>query len=184
MKQNILDIDLDGPDQRFIESELIPGPQDRALLSDIHSFIWDRTKMITKDFSMQGIAFGNSHPMAIKFFEECARYHIWVEYELGPSDNLNSRNLNERLKTLNEFYDRDHEKGRINPNEAEFRAYYILQHVGNKDKVEIPSYVRELSSRKDILNSPIMQEALKLWSAWKRDDYQQFFSIMKNSQMF
>ena len=109
LKQNILDIDLDGPDQRFIESELIPGPQDRALLSDIHSFIWDRTKMITKDFSMQGIAFGNSHPMAIKFFEECARYHIWVEYELGPSDNLNSRS-NERLKTLNEFYDRDHEK--------------------------------------------------------------------------
>ena len=133
---------------------------------------------------MQGVAFGNSHPMAIKFFEECARYHIWVEYELGPSniDNLNSRNLNERLKTLNEFYDRDHEKGRINHNEAEFRAYYILQHVGNKDKVEIPSYVRELSSRKDILNSPIMQEALKLWSAWKRDDSQQFFGIMKNSQ--
>ena len=26
-----------------------------------------------------------------------------------------------------------------------------------------------------------MQEALKLWSAWK-DDYQQFFGIMKNSQ--
>ena len=55
LKQNILDIDLDGPDQRFIESELIPGPQDRALLSDIHSFIWDRSKMIAKDFSMQGL---------------------------------------------------------------------------------------------------------------------------------
>ena len=30
LKQHILDIDLDGPDQRFIESELIAGAQDRA----------------------------------------------------------------------------------------------------------------------------------------------------------
>ena len=103
-----------------------------------------------------------------KIFRRMCKVSYLGRVELGPSDNLNSRNLNERLKTLNEFYDRDHEKGRINHNEAEFRAYYILQHVGNKDKVEIPSYVRELSSRKDILNSPIMQEALKLWSAWKR----------------
>ena len=131
-----------------------------------------------KTFRCKGCV-GKLSSYGYKIFEECTRYHIWVEYELGPSDNLNSRNLNERLKTLNEFYDRDHEKGRINHNEAEFRAYYILQHVGGKDKVEIPSYVRELSSRKDILNSPIMQEALKLWSAWKRDDSQQFFGIMK-----
>ena len=30
MKNNILDIDLDGADQRFIDSNLIPGKQDRA----------------------------------------------------------------------------------------------------------------------------------------------------------
>ena len=181
MKNNILDIDLDGADQRFIDSDLIPGKQDRANLKNIHEYMWDRTKMIAKDFSMQGITLGNSHPMATAFFEECARYHIWVEYEKEKSHNLNSRNLNERLKTLNEFYDRDYEKGKVNLNEAEFRAYYILQHVGNTDKAEIPGYLRDLSTRPEILNAPIMQEALKIWVAWKRNDYQRFFSILKAS---
>ena len=133
MKQNILDIDLDGPDQRFIESELIPDLKiGRFYPTYIHLYGID--KMIAKDFSMQGLR-SETLILCCKIFEECARYHIWIEYELGPSniDNLNSRNLNERLKTLN-FYDRDHEKGRINHNEAEFRAYYILQHVEIKTK--------------------------------------------------
>ena len=107
---------------------------------------------------------------------------IFNENNYSDEDNIIIiRTLLAKLKRLLKIHELIDEKGKVNPNEAEFRAYYILQHVGNTDKAEIPGYLRDLSTRPEILNAPIMQEALKIWVAWKRNDYQRFFSILKAS---
>ena len=181
IKEHIMDIDGDGPDQRFIESNLVPEGQDRASVVDIDGFVWNRSKQINRDLNVQGIQFGNSHPLATAFLEECASYHIWIEYELGPA--LNKRNLNERMKNLNEAYDGDYKRKKcVNPREAEFRAYYILQHIANPDKVLIPMFIRPLVERPDIINQPIMKQTLALWAAYKMRDYFSYFQIIKKSK--
>ena len=180
MVTHILDIDAEGQDRRFMESRHTKN-QDRASNVNINMFIWDRSKMIRKDWTMQGYQFGHSHPLCTRFFEEVIAYHIWIEYEVGDKIALNRPALNNCLKQLCEYYDADLKNNIKNDREAEMRSYYIINQIANNAKEVVPTLIKDISHRPEIMKSRFIQDAIALWTAYKTDDYRGYIFVTRKS---
>ena len=99
--------DRQGPDPRFPQGITPPS-------LDIYQFIWDRTRMVRKDFTLQNYVGtgGNCDARAVRCHERIARWHIMCEHQLSHiSDYVtmqsqqNIQELGQTMKTLNNFYD-------------------------------------------------------------------------------
>lgn len=124
----------------YLVDEIIPH------LPDAHSFIWDRTRSIRQDFTYQNY-FG---PEAIDCNERIVRIHLISLHIMAGSDVEYSQQqeleqFNKALQTLMEIYQDVRNQGGHAPNEAEFRAYYLLSHIRD------PELDRELQSLPDYL---------------------------------
>ncbi|KAF3482511.1 uncharacterized protein GIQ15_05270 [Arthroderma uncinatum] len=101
-------------------------------LGSIHKFVWDRTRSVRNDLSIQQVSQRQDIDLAVKCFERIARFHILSLHLLSNPTNQEQfdhhqerEQLNNTLLSLLYYYDDNH--GRLEfPNEAEFRAYYIL----------------------------------------------------------
>ncbi|KAL8232249.1 hypothetical protein R6Q57_002027 [Mikania cordata] len=131
----------------------------------IHDFIFDRTRSIRQDLSMQGIMTGDQ---AIGIYERIVKFHIISHYKLqrynvnsnssssssssvSPMHHLNMEQLTKTLSSLYHLYDQTHKS---NP---EFYSFYVLLHLGS-------------------VNQP-MGESLSLW-------FQKLpFLVMKSKEM-
>lgn len=110
----------------------VVGGEER--LASIHKFVWDRTRSIRNDFSIQQVSKEPDVKIAVECFERIARFHIISLHQLSNPDNLDGENfdafqdreqLNNTMLSLMYYYD-DY-RGKISfPNEPEFRAYLIL----------------------------------------------------------
>lgn len=101
--------DRQGPDKRFAEQpSIVPPPL------DVYQFIWDRTRMIRKDFILQNYIGdgGKCDARAVRCHERIARWHAMCEHQLSHIQEFvthqsqqNIAELGQTMKTLNLYYD-------------------------------------------------------------------------------
>lgn len=100
----------------------------------IHEFIFDRTRSIRQDLSMQNIVSGDQ---AVDMYEKIVKFHIVSHYKLrrnnmnsnsnsnvSPMHYLNMEQLTKALSSLYHLYDQNRKS---NP---EFYSFYVLLHLG------------------------------------------------------
>ncbi|KAG8948248.1 hypothetical protein FRC04_009886 [Tulasnella sp. 424] len=120
-------------------------PQAPSWIS-VQEFIFDRTRAIRQDFTIQG---GSRGAIAVECHERIARFHILSLHEsrIGPEPDrdwevalreqysltLDIEQLNKTLTTLMQYYDDFRAEGVTFPNEAEFRAYRLLLQMRDGD---------------------------------------------------
>ncbi|KAK3684423.1 actin cytoskeleton and mitosis protein [Vermiconidia calcicola] len=102
-------------------------------LAHVHHFVWDRTRAIRNDFSIQQVTRPEELQIAIDCYERIARFHIVSLHQLAlparPYSKYDSQQEREQLDrtllSLMQYY--DDSRGRIElTNEAEFRAYCVI----------------------------------------------------------
>ncbi|XP_050282777.1 SAC3 family protein C [Quercus robur] len=104
----------------------------------VHDFIFDRTRSIRQDLSMQNI----DNEKAIYMYEKMVRFHVMSLHKLRSCTNenissvhyLNMEQLTKALTTLFNLYDANRSSESINENEAEFRSFYVLLHLGSNSQ--------------------------------------------------
>ena len=138
-------------------------------LANTHKFVWDRTRGIRNDFSIQQVSKVEDLKIAIDCFERIARFHILSLHQLshpsrdnGEFDHHQEREqLSNTLLSLMYYYD-DSRRQLLSPNEAEFRAYCIIFEIRDL-RPDLEDRAQNWPST--ILNHPRVQTALKLYAA-------------------
>ncbi|KAG8532156.1 uncharacterized protein KY384_003796 [Bacidia gigantensis] len=138
-------------------------------LSVVHKFVWDRTRGIRNDFSIQQVTKTGDLRLAIECFERIARFHILSLHQLSNGSLVDNEfdhhqereQLNNTLLSLMYYYDDSRHK-LVSPNEAEFRAYCIIFEIQDQ-RPDLEDRVQ--SWPKQILKHPRVQIALKLYAA-------------------
>ncbi|KAL2038496.1 hypothetical protein N7G274_008835 [Stereocaulon virgatum] len=150
----------------YLFNDVLGGTQP---LATVHKFVWDRTRGIRNDFSIQQVTRTEDLKIAIDCFERIARFHILSLHQLSRLQSVNGEfdahqereQLNNTLLSLMYYYDDSRHK-LTSPNEAEFRAYCIV--------FEIQDLRPDLEDRaqswpRPILKDPRVQTAFKLYAA-------------------
>jgi hypothetical protein len=105
--------DRQGPDKRFKESAFNTKDGTPPPL-DVYQFIWDRTRMVRKDFILQNYVGtgGKCDAPAVRCHERIARWHTMCEHQLSHISDFvrmqsqqNIQELGQTMKTLNQYYD-------------------------------------------------------------------------------
>lgn len=150
----------------YLMDELVGGPES---LANVHKFVWDRTRAIRNDFSIQQVTKVDELRIAISCFERIARFHILSLHQLSKaSDNSvdfdayqEREQLNNTLLSLMYYYDDSRHK-LVSPNEPEFRAYCIIFEVQDQ-RPDLEDRAQNWPSK--ILKDRRVQTALKLYAA-------------------
>lgn len=150
----------------YLMDEIVGGPEP---LANVHKFVWDRTRAIRNDFSIQQVTKSEELRIAISCFERIARFHILSLHQLAkPSENSvdfdayqEREQLNNTLLSLMYYYD-DSRRKLVSPNEPEFRAYCIIFEIQDQ-RPDLED--RAQSWPPTILKNQRVQTALKLYAA-------------------
>ena len=150
----------------YLFDQVIGGPEP---LAAVHKFVWDRTRGIRNDFSIQQVTRVEDLKIAIDCFERIARFHILSLHQLSRSNGENAdfdhhqerEQLNNTLLSLHYYYEDSRHK-LTSPNEAEFRAYGIIFEIQDQ-RPDVEDRLQNLP--KSLLQSPRIQIALKLHAA-------------------
>ena len=114
----------------YLFDEVIGGA---SSLAKVHHFVWDRTRAVRNDFSIQQVTNSDDLRIAVECYERIARFHIVSLHQLALPQRPYSKydwqqereQLDKTLLSLMQYY--DDSKGRIGlSNEAEFRAYCVV----------------------------------------------------------
>ena len=105
-------------------------------LGDVHHFVWDRTRAIRNDFSIQQVQKREELRIAIECYERIARFHIVSLHQLALPEKPYSKydwqqereQLDRTLLSLMQLYDDSRDRIDL-PNEAEFRAYCVIMQL-------------------------------------------------------
>ncbi|PYH93184.1 hypothetical protein BO71DRAFT_382043 [Aspergillus ellipticus CBS 707.79] len=149
----------------YLIRHVINGPEPLGL---IHKFVWDRTRSIRNDFSVQQVTQEEDVKIAVTCLERIARFHIVSLHLLSspaneePFDRHQEREqLNNTMLSLMYYYDDN--RGRISfPNEDELRAYYIIFSIHDQ-RPDLEARVQKWPA--ELRNSPRVQIALELFAA-------------------
>lgn len=140
-------------------------------LPQVHKFVWDRTRAIRNDFTIQNFYTPEDVKHEVDCYERIARFHIVSMHQMVNPDHVRSdehydgqqdlEQLNKTILTLLTKYD-DFRHVLDFPNEAEFRAYFIL--------IEMRNLASDLEDRvqrwpRHVLRDGRVQTALKLYTA-------------------
>ncbi|KAI9770846.1 MAG: hypothetical protein M1835_006508 [Candelina submexicana] len=133
----------------------------------VQDFIWNRTRAIRVDFSIQHISRLPDLRIAIDCLERIARFHIVSLHQRSLSIEANEHfshqqeadQLKNTLLSLSYYYN-DSRHRLQSPNEAEFRAYSIIYFLQNNETEQ-----EAQNWPKHILWAPRVQQALKLFAA-------------------
>ena len=107
LEEWIMERDRQGGDPRFPQGQTPPS-------LDVYQFVWDRTRMVRKDFTLQNYvgSGGNCDARAVRCHERIARWHAMCEHQLSHISDFttaqSSQNIQELMQTmqsLNQFYD-------------------------------------------------------------------------------
>lgn len=149
----------------YLINDVVGGPEP---LSTVHKFVWDRTRSIRNDFSIQQLTKVEDLKIAIDCFERIVRFHILSLHQLsgngedGDFDPHQEREqLNNALLSLRYYYEQCQDTF-IPPNEAEFRAYAIIFEIQDQ-RPDVEDRLQNLPKR--ILKDPRVRTALKLYAA-------------------
>ncbi|KAG8063355.1 hypothetical protein GUJ93_ZPchr0003g16482 [Zizania palustris] len=124
----------------------------------IHDFIFDRTRSVRQDLSIQNIV----NDQAIQIYEDVIKFHILSHQRLARSCQdsdasslcyLNMEQLMKCLLSLFDMYNMIHKNNSHSNKETEYYSFYVLLHLGFK----IPKMVDSLSLWYSNLSAPIIQ---------------------------
>lgn len=149
----------------YLTRHVIGGPEPLGI---IHKFVWDRTRSIRNDFSVQQVTQEEDVKVAVTCLERIARFHIMSLHLLSspaneePFDRHQEREqLNNTMLSLMYYYDDN--RGRISfSNEDEFRAYYILFSIHDQ-RPDLEARVQKWPP--ELRNAPRVRVALELFAA-------------------
>ena len=134
---------------------------------ECHAFVRDRTRSIRQDFTFQNYE-GDE---LVQCTEIIARFHILALYKMiGHPDHaefMECEQLDKCLTTLGFLYRDGKKKGKVFPNESEFRAYMILRHFRDL-YVEQQLVLREWPE--EVWESSQVKHALRIYTAVQRYD--------------
>ncbi|KAJ5199079.1 SAC3/GANP/Nin1/mts3/eIF-3 p25 [Penicillium cf. griseofulvum] len=137
-------------------------------LAAIHMFVWNRTRSIRNDFSVQQLTHEEDVKTAVLCLERIARFHIVSLHLLSNPANTEQfdrhqerEQLNNTMLSLMYYYDDNRERIHF-PNEDEFRAYHILFSIHDQ-RPDLEARVQKWPSA--LLSSPRVQVALELFAA-------------------
>jgi hypothetical protein len=137
-------------------------------LGIVHKFVWDRTRSIRNDFSVQQVTHEADVKVAVLCLERIARFHILSLHLLSSPANEEQFDRHQEREQLNNtmlslMYYYDDNRGRVHfPNEEEFRAYYIIFSIHDQ-RPDLEARVQKWPAV--LLNSPRVQVALELYAA-------------------
>ncbi|KAK6534816.1 hypothetical protein TWF281_006116 [Arthrobotrys megalospora] len=147
---------------------------DKWSFLNCQNFVWDRTRSIRQDCSIQGL---NSDAV-IECYERIARFHIFSLQQLSHNENFQRgqelEQLSKTLISLNELYDdrrRLIKQGKRQYNaetdfESEFRAYTLVSNLYNPLQI-----ARALQLPSRLLETPIFRIALLLFKYAQRSNH-------------
>lgn len=152
----------------YLFSELT---KDNDSLSKHYGFIWDRTRAIRNDFSVQQVSKPQDVQDAVFCFENIVRFHL-ISYHLFAGADAGSRSplynagqdreqLDKSLRSLFEYYN-DHGRNNTFVNEAEFRAYGIL-FQSRKPAMSVEKISNSLPHH--IVKHPLVQLAIEAYAS-------------------
>lgn len=150
-----------------------------------YDFIWDRTRAIRKDITVQRL----TGPAIIEILEKTARFHILCSYRLCEEQakvfnfKLNEENLVDCIQPLRKMYD---QLNRLNPanagnqatNRSEFLCYYILQNLEKKDMIREISLIDTRT-----LQSEHLRFAIRTFVAYQTQNYYAFMRLLLDSSL-
>lgn len=149
----------------YLIRQILGGGEPLAL---IHKFVWDRTRSIRNDFSVQQVTHETDVKLAVTCLERIARFHIVSLHLLSDPENKEQfdphqerEQLNNTMLSLMYYYDDNRERISF-PNEIEFRAYYIIFSIQDQ-RPDLESRVQKWPA--SLLTSPQVQVALDLYAA-------------------
>ncbi|KAL8913427.1 MAG: hypothetical protein Q9171_001720 [Xanthocarpia ochracea] len=150
----------------YLMDEVVGGPDP---LANVHKFVWDRTRAIRNDFSIQQVTKVDELRIAISCFERIARFHILSLHQLaGSSENSvdfdayqEREQLNNTLLSLIYYYDDSRHK-LVSPNESEFRAYCIIFEIQDQ-RPDLEDRAQNWPA--DMLKDRRVKTALNLYAA-------------------
>lgn len=143
-----------------------------------HKFVWDRTRAVRNDFSIQSFTRPEDVRYEVDCYERIVRFHILSLHQLANPDQLHpgeeytrQQELQQLQKTFASLMDRYDTFGHNTyfRNEAEFRAYFIL-FAARTDLYDFEVQIQQWP--KHVLNDGRVQTALKLNAAAGSTDYQ------------
>ena len=148
---------------------------------EVYNFVWNRTRMIRKDFSLQNFVGGNHHAVCTEVHERVVRYHACMASQMVAEENFvsqqNTEQLGQTLKSLKEFYDAAAAEGEGYANEAELRGYFLLANL--RSKGEWLGYVE--GCREAVRRSPQVRFAEQAYLALSTDNYARFFHLVRRA---
>ncbi|KAH7152354.1 SAC3/GANP/Nin1/mts3/eIF-3 p25 family-domain-containing protein [Dactylonectria estremocensis] len=109
-----------------------------------HSFLWDRTRAIRRDFTFFSSLTSEEMKDQVYVLENIARFHVTALHLLSqegkaPQDFVEQQELEQlgkALLSLRDLYDDCNEQSVVCANEAEFRAYYLVFHAFDPNIIE------------------------------------------------
>ncbi|KAL8555215.1 hypothetical protein ACS0TY_003139 [Phlomoides rotata] len=144
----------------------------------VHEFVFDRTRSIRQDLSMQN-AVGDQ---VIHMYERMVKFHIISYHRLhrscgtpdtAPMSHLNMEQLMKALTTLFSLYEANRASQSMSQNEAEFYSFYLLLHLGSDNRGEpLSLWFRRIPS--PILKSREMCFAREILRCYRQGNYKRF----------
>nr|KYP41627.1 80 kDa MCM3-associated protein [Cajanus cajan] len=147
----------------------------------VHDFVFDRTRSIRQDLTMQNIV----NKKAIYMYEAMVKFHVVSHYKLWcsvPDPNtasmhhLNLEQLTKTLTSLLNLYEVNRNSNDMLENEAEFHSLYVLLHLGSSSQPmgePLSLWFRRLST--PVLKSKEMCFARRILRSFRLGNYKDFF---------
>ncbi|CAN6483205.1 unnamed protein product [Victoria cruziana] len=148
----------------------------------LHEFIFDRTRSIRQDLSMQNI----SGYEAVDMYEQMVKFHIKSHLKLLHRESvtissihyLNLEQLKKSLKTLYDLYDVNRRSGFVSKHEAEFYSFHVLLHLGSNCSTMGESLATWFSRLEPhLLMSKDLFFARRILRYFQINNFKQFFCI-------
>ncbi|KAF2181674.1 hypothetical protein K469DRAFT_691765 [Zopfia rhizophila CBS 207.26] len=135
----------------------------------VANFIWDRSRAIRNDFTIQGSQKPQDIRISIDCHEQIARWHLLSLHQMTKAPATNAydhkqdlEQLNSTFISLRNLYNDCRKRKVISPNEAEIRAYMLIADL----RLRVPKSEDELQAFPSyVLHNRRFQTAVKIFQA-------------------
>jgi hypothetical protein len=184
IEETIADIDKPSSDlySYFMSNR---ASEEENLSLTVYLFIWDRFRMIAKDFILQSTMLTRDI-LWVETIERMARWHVLMDHRMRSCKDFvsghaqqNLEGLNNMLKTLDGYYRNQAllalpEAARLVRNQPEFTSYYLLVQLANTGVVT--KYLQTLPTF--VLKSQHVKLAISARAAFASENYVEYFRLL------
>ncbi|KAH9298794.1 hypothetical protein KI387_030476, partial [Taxus chinensis] len=152
----------------------------------VHAFVFDRTRAIRQELSMQNIT---SHQVIV-MHEQMVRFHILSQHKLHQLNidkdtsmlHLNFEQLSKCLRSLLDLYDANKKNTSEAGCQAEFYCYYVLVNMRSQSLPQGESLSLWFRTvRPTLLKSEEMKFARNVLRCYRMGNFKGFFSLARES---